>query len=70
MLPVRLPAVIRSTKITIFGDGCVWKKELSLEPGQTEIHLSREMDRPRSGIYWVRIQVADRVMVRQMNLLP
>ena len=74
-LPVLEIKNARASKATvdivdIMGRGCIWKKELSLEPGQTEIPLSREMNRPRSGIYWVRIQVADRVMVRQMNLLP
>jgi hypothetical protein len=74
-LPVLEIKNARSSRATVdivdmMGRECVWKKELLLEPGQTEIHLSREMLRPRSGIYWVRIQVANRVMIRQMNLLP
>ena len=56
--------------VDVLGRNVIWKKEIQLEPGQIEIPLSAEMDRPKSGNYWVRLQMADRVMVRQMSLLP
>ncbi len=56
--------------VDMMGRQSIWKKEITLSPGRMEIPLFSEMERPRSGIYWVRLQVADRVMVRQMNLMP
>lgn len=52
------------------GRKACWRKELFLEPGQAEVLLSKEMEKPKPGNYWVRLIMADRVMVRQMIILP
>ena len=54
------------------GRNTIWKHLVNLIPGTTEINLAEEADRQRfrAGIYWVRLQIADRVMVRQLHILP
>jgi len=58
--------------VDVMGRKCVWSSTLNLEAGTTEISLSEVADRQhfRPGNYWVRLQVADRVMVRQLHILP
>jgi PKD repeat protein len=45
-------------------------KKFILNEGRSEINLSAEMEKPKAGSYWVRIVLADRVMVRQWVVLP
>lgn len=58
--------------VDALGKSCLWKQDLFLSPGNKEINLSQEADRQRfrPGVYWIRLQVADRVMVRQLHILP
>jgi hypothetical protein len=56
--------------VDAIGRSIIWRKELNLEPGKTEVFLGNEFTAVKAGIYWVRLQVSDRVMVRQMQILP
>lgn len=58
--------------VDALGKVTLWNKELNLNSGLTQIPLAEEVDRQRfrAGVYWLRLQIADRVMVRQLHILP
>lgn len=45
-------------------------KALDLNPGSNRLDLNGQMDKPKSGTYFVRLVLQNRVMVRQWVVLP
>jgi len=56
--------------VDVLGKNILYSKELNLNSGSSEIDLSKELDKPKAGSYWVRLLMPNRVMVRQWIVLP
>jgi hypothetical protein len=56
--------------VDALGRNTILSKNFILNDGRSEINLSAEMQKPEAGTYWVRLILADRVMVRQWVVLP
>lgn len=56
--------------VDALGRETILMKSFILNEGRSEINLSAEMEKPKAGTYWVRLLLADRVMVRQWVVLP
>ena len=56
--------------IDVIGRSKVFTKTLNLAEGENEFDLESEFIKPKSGNYWVRLVLPDRVLVRQWVVLP
>ena len=56
--------------VDVLGRSTVLTKSIQLSEGRSEIDLSKEMTKPQAGAYWVRLKLANRIMVRKWVVLP
>ena len=56
--------------IDAIGRSSIFTKNVSLTEGENELNLDSEFIKPKSGNYWVRLVLPDRVLVKQWVVLP